>query len=272
MFCLNYYPYKRYLDNVDQLKIFYRAGDSTLEDFLEAYQNKSIVIDITNSFEELDAQLFNELSKKYQNFRLIVDYFNEESFNLVKKYKLPFFFCNYIKTIDELHGLISYHPTDMYITEELGFYLDKVSKILHDNGIKVRVFPNICQSSFSETESIKTFFIRPQDIENYSKYVDIFELISDEARQQVVYKIYKQEKWFGPVSEIIPSFKGTLDSRFILSNFGAVRAKCGKRCFYAPNSCNICERYTELANALSENNLIIKRVKKKEEPLITSTT
>lgn len=264
MFCLNYYPHQKYLKDVDQLKILYRAADRTLEDFLEANKDKSIVIDVTDSFEELDAQLLKGLYEKYSNFRLIADYFNEECLDRIKVHNLPFFFCNYVKTIDELHGLMAHNPTDMYITEELGFHLDKVSKILHDNGIKVRVFPNICQSSFSETESIKTFFIRPEDIEDYSEYVDIFELVSDEARQLIVYKIYKQEKWYGPVSEIIPSFKGTLDSRFILSNFGAVRAKCGKRCFYAPNSCNICERYTQLANSLLENNLIIKKAKKKE--------
>jgi hypothetical protein len=64
--------------------------------------------------------------------------------------------------------------------------------LLHHNNIKLRVFPNICQSSFSETPSIKTFFIRPEDISIYSTFVDVFELITDEEREQVIYKIYKQ--------------------------------------------------------------------------------
>ena len=68
----------------------------------------------------------------------------------------------------------------MYICEELGFSLDKISDILHSNNIKVRVIPNICQSSFSETNSLLTFFIRPEDIKYYIKYVDVFELLTDE--------------------------------------------------------------------------------------------
>jgi len=64
---------------------------------------------------------------------------------------------------------------------------------LHDNNIKVRVFPNICQSSFKETPSIKTFFIRPEDIKYYSTFVDVFELISNNAEiQNTLFKIYKQ--------------------------------------------------------------------------------
>jgi hypothetical protein len=147
-------------------------------------------------------------------------------------------------------GLLKYNPTDMYICEELGFSLDKVSKILHDNNIKVRVFPNICQSSFPETPSIKTFFVRPEDIDFYSTFVDVFELISDEERQPILYKIYKQGKWFGKIQEIIPTFKGKLDSRYILNTFGVVRSKCGKRCMYVPGSCSICLRYSELATTL----------------------
>lgn len=79
----------------------------------------------------------------------------------------------------------------MYICEELGFSLDKISKILHENNIRVRVFPNICQSSFLETPSIKTFFIRPEDISIYSMFIDVFELVSDKDRQYTIFKIYK---------------------------------------------------------------------------------
>ena len=145
----------------------------------------------------------------------------------------------------------------MYICEELGFFLNKISKILHNNNIKIRVFPNICQSSFSETPSIKTFFIRPEDISIYAKYVDVFELIAEEDRQRVLFKIYKQEKWLGKISEIIPTFKGDLDSKFIIGSFGTIRSKCGKRCMYKPNSCDICNRFIELAQSFEQNNIFI---------------
>jgi len=194
----------------------------------------------------------------------MINYQDKEKLKRIQDSKIPFFFTNFVTTIDQLHGLIEYNPTDMYICESLGFFLDKVSKILHDKNIKVRVFPNICQSSFYETPSIKTFFIRPEDIPIYSNFVDVFEIISDKERQSVLFKIYKQEKWFGRLKEIIPSFKGELDNRYILKSFGLIRSKCGKRCMYQPGSCAICDRFIETADTLKESKLFIKRAKKKD--------
>ena len=262
MFCLNYYPSQNYLNDADQFKIKYRPADRTLKDFLDTYQQKSIVIDVSDSFEEIDAKLFEGLYEKYKNFRLIIDFYNEEYLDRVRAYNLPFFFSNYVTTIDQLNGFLKYHPTDMYICEELGFNLHKVSKLLHENNVRVRVFPNICQSSFPETPSLKTFFIRPEDIEAYSAFVDVFELVSDEERQRTLFKIYKQEKWFGKINEIIPTFKEDLDSRYIIENFGTIRSKCGKRCMYNPRTCSICDRYVEMAKTLQNNKIIVRKAKK----------
>ncbi len=153
----------------------------------------------------------------------------------------------------------------MYICEELGFSLDKISAILHNNNIRVRVIPNICQSSFPETNNLLTFFIRPEDLKYYFQFVDVFELLADEARQAVIYKIYKQGYWAGPINQIIPSFKEEgVDGRFMMDYFGQIRSKCGKRCLYKPNSCNICYRFIDLSNVLKENKLFVPKKKNKE--------
>lgn len=261
MFCLNYYPSQKYFQNIDELKIKYRRADRTLPDFLEKYKDKSIVIDVSDSFEDIDATLLKGLSEKYNNIKIIFDFYNEDFLTRAKNYNIPFFFLNPVTTIDQLHGFLNHHPTDMYICQELGFSLDKISKILHDHNIKVRVYPNICQSSFSKTPSIKTFFIRPEDISVYSAFVDVFELIADEKRQQVLFKIYQQGKWFGKIKDLIPTYKGELDSKYILSSFGKIRCKCGKRCMYKPESCSICDRFLELADTLKENNIIVRKEK-----------
>ena len=160
---------------------------------------------------------------------------------------------------------MKYKPTDMYICEELGFSLDKISKLLHDNNIKVRVFPNICQSSFPETASIKTFFIRPDDIDIYDIFVDVFELISTKETQKVLFNIYNHDrKWFGKIKEVIPSFDGELDNKYILGSFGMIRSKCGKRCMYKPESCTICDEFINTADTLKESGLVIKKKKKIE--------
>lgn len=263
MFCLNYYPHEKYLNDADQLKIKYRPADRTLEDFLKTHQHISIVIDVSDVFEETDATLLKALHDKYSNFKISFDFNNKEHLSRAEKYQIPHFFLNPVTSFDQLHGLIQYHPTDMYICEEMGFYIFWISKLLHENNIKVRVFPNICQSSFAETPSIKTFFIRPEDVSIYSNYVDIFELVSDKDRQKVLFKIYKQQKWFGKLQEVISSFKDDVDNRCLMSAFGNLRTRCKKRCMYNPNGCRTCDRFVELANSLKQNRIIVKRAEKK---------
>lgn len=263
MFCLDYFPNKSYVKEVEQLRIYYRPADRTLQDFLQQYQNKSIIIDVQGAFEDLDAELLKGLEQKYQNFRLIINFENKEHLNRVQKYEIPFFFSNYVGTIDEMYGLMKYNPTDMYICEELGFSLDKVSIILHEHNIKVRVIPNLCQSSFAETPSILKFFVRPEDISFYSTngLIDIFEIVSDIDHQAILYKIYKQGYWAGPIKQVIPNFKEDLDSRFLMDYFAVIRSKCGKRCLYKPDSCDICHRFIELADTFKDNDLFIKKKK-----------
>lgn len=195
--------------------------------------------------------MLKEFYLKYKNFKITIDFTNESTIVLLKTYEIPFFFSNPVTTIDQLHGFMTYKPTDIYVCEELCFSLDKISKLLHKNNIKVRVYPNICQSSFPETPSLKTFFILPEDIDVYSQYVDIFELITDNKREEVIFKIYNQREWIGYIHELIPTFKAIVDTKFLLPHFGGIRSKCRKRCMYDPDSCTICERFVDISEILS---------------------
>lgn len=265
MFCLNYYPFHKYFKQVDQLKIKYNRKDDTLPDFLKQYNNKTIIIDATQGLNQFDLKLFEAIYQENQNFKLVIDYFNENSaFDLIRSLKIPFFFANFVSTVDQMIGLAKYQPTDMYICQELGFSLNKVSSFLHENNIRIRVIPNICQSSFPETPSLKTFFIRPEDIDIYSEYVDVFQIVSDEIRQQVLYNIYKKGVWTGYINEIIPSFKQDIDNRYILNSFGEIRRRCGKRCMYNPKNCLICDRYIDLTSSLEASHAIVRKSSLKE--------
>jgi len=269
-FCLKYFPFcGNYIDKADELLIKYNPNDRTLPEFVEKYQDKTIIINVNpqlpinpdeEGFTGLDKNnviILSELSKKYKNIKIIFNSSDKVAYSLAIENNIPFFFSNRVGTLDEMHGLMKYHPTDMYICEELGFSLYNIARILHEQGIRIRVFPNICQSSFTETPSLYTFFIRPDDIRIYTPIVDVFELITDKDRQQVIFKIYKEGKWFGKLNEIIPSFHGELDNKYILDGFGLFRCKCDKRCYRKPSSCGICAKYVAAADALEEKGIMI---------------
>lgn len=267
MFCLTYYPLNNnyYLEDVQELKIEYNPQNkSGLESFLEKYQNKTIIIEV-KTFEEIDAQLIKHFYEKYHNIKIMFD-FNQTSFlEKAQKNEIPFFFSNYVTHFDQIAVYSKYNPTDMYICEELGFFLNKISESLHEKNIKVRVFPNICQSSISEIEDIKTFFIRPEDIETYKEYVDVFELITDAERQQVIYRIYKKGRWIGDLNEIIPTFKTHLKNSYLSINFGKTRPKCQKRCSLNERKCRLCEQFLIIANTIEEKDIEIALKEKEEE-------
>lgn len=262
MYCLKYYPFHDDIySNVDEIKITFNPSDDTLPKFLDKWANKTIVIDVStyNLVDYID--FFKELNTQHPHFKLLVNYYNFiENWDIFKvNFNIPYFFNVYAASIDRVYGLMQYKPVNIYIVEELAFCLGRVSKMLHANGIAVRVIPNICESSVKELPPLKKFFIRPDDIVYYEDVVDIFELFTDEARAKTVLKIYKQGKWLGKLNDIIPSFKEDLDNRFILNSFGKARVDCGKRCMYKPGSCNICDRCADYSR------MVIEKSKIKEE-------
>jgi hypothetical protein len=169
-----------------------------------------------------------------------------------------FYFKDYVRDWDTLHGFISLGVSDMMIVEELGFDLIKVSGVAWEHDIQIRVMPNVAQSSWNQTPALKKFFIRPEDVDIYESYVDVFEFFGQKDKQDTYYRIYEiDKKWFGDLSEVIISFDEHLDSRYLLPSFANRRASCGKRCLKG-YPCQICEANADLAKVLEENNLLIK--------------
>ena len=147
--------------------------------------------------------------------------------------------------------------SDIYIVEDLCFELDKVSKIAHENQVQLRIYPNVAQSSWKYTEDIKKFWVRPEDISLYEKYVDVCEFFGAEKKVVTLLKIYKDDqKWFGKLNEIILGLKNDIDSRFIVPRFAEKRIKCGKECLKG-GKCQMCERVVSLSKTLEDADLMV---------------
>ena len=153
--------------------------------------------------------------------------------------------------------------TDVYIVENLCFELDKISELVHSYNAAIRVYPNIAQSKWDDTPALKKFFIRPEDIDEYEKYIDTIEFYNVDKQIDIYYNIYKIKKqWFGKLNEIILDFNSEIDNKYIIPRFAEMRIKCGKNCFKGGH-CRRCEVIEELSSSLEQSELVVKIDKNK---------
>ena len=265
-YCLNYNKdteHSKYIHDVDEWTIIYNSKDNTLLEFLEKYKNKRINIYIKE--ENIDFKFLTELCEKYNN--VYIKFNGNYYFNLVKENKpnFKFFFDTQINDWDTLIGILKLGVTDVYIVENLAFEIDKVHIIANQYNAQVRVYPNIAQSKWNDTYAIKKFFIRPEDINAYEKYIDIIEFYDVDKKIDIYYDIYKQkQKWFGRLDEIILDFNSDIDNKYIIPRFAEMRIKCGKNCLKG-GSCRRCEIIEKLSNNLEKTKLVVSIDKNKED-------
>lgn len=266
-YCINYNPQKgfKYLNEISEITINYRRKDTSLLDFMLQHKEQRINIKINDEQDFLDNNcigIFERIKLEYPelNFVLLFSDKNEELLSQVKTSEIKYFFTTLIKDWDSLYYIKDLKPTDIYIVETLGFELDVISQILHEENIKIRCFANVAQSSAKTTPALKQFFIRPEDIDFYEPYIDCIEFFGQEGKDhtlEIYYKIYKYDKkWFGKLNEIIIGLNSDIDSRFILPKFAERRLGCGKRCLKG-RPCQICEAIEGLSATLEKNNLMI---------------
>ena len=237
---------------IDRKRIHQNRIILSIEDSAEFYENQDIYIPI-----------LEELKEKHNlNCAVRFDLYSQKFVDLYATFRekeLPFFFRTYVRDWEVFHGLIGVGVSDLYIVESLAFELNLLGPVARAKGISIRVFANVCQSSWSDSDSLKSFFIRPEDVDIYDPYVDVIEFFEGDIPMNTLFKIYAiDKKWFGDLSMIITGLEESLDSRRVLPHFALTRVKCGKRCLKG-NPCKLCERVVSAAKVFEENNLILKR-------------
>ena len=256
-YCINYYKNFRYLDEVDEI-IFPKLNENVIK-YIEGMKQEQRAIISLVSAEDLDSMLplVEKIKSIHQNYTIIIS---------IKQYGLyfdkikgiyPFFLGEYCKTFDQVYTFIKLGVSDVYITETLGFSLGEIGKFVKEQGIKVRVLPNVAQStlgSLSELPHECRFFIRPEDVDVYEPYVDVFELFGNEDKLSVTYEIYKEKKWKGFINHVVKGMNDlfSLDAEM---PFGEYRLNCKQRCY----QCNLCTRQKEINNIMDEQGIIIKK-------------
>lgn len=253
-----------------QWNIKYKPKIKQLNNFIEAYGTHRINLLITDFKEERDCQIISTLRQKFPDTELItcLPLYNQNLENILNEYNLPHYYNEFITDWDRFQGFLELNVTDIFIAENLAFNVKILSENAKKNNKALRSFCNVCESSWGKTPSLKTFFIRPEDLYLYEDYIDTFEFYIDDtapARLNVLYEIYtKDQEWFGKLNEIIIGYEGEEDSRFIIPRFGEVRLDCNKRCMQGVKpTCHICDRIIELSKTLEDQHILV-TINKKE--------
>lgn len=273
-YCINYSNKSHIIDKVDEILIRYDKNKilELFTQFIPAHLNQRIIVQlieednidtIVNNLKKI-ISIYNE--NKDIKFDIQLPFYNQKFIEELKDTNLKYFFKAAANSWDKFTGLISQNVSDIYITDELAFELDKVAEIAHKNNIKVRIYPNVAQSRWDKLSDILKFFIRPEDIEMYELYVDVCEFYGDKAQQiDTYYKIYQEDKkWFGDLQEIIIGLDSKIDSRYIIPRFAEKRIKCGKDCLKG-GKCEMCKRILDLSEQLENAHLIVQIDKEKEK-------
>ena len=176
----------------------------------------------------------------------------------LKEQNYSFFYYEPLYNLMELFNAIEEGVNEVCVHGTLAFQLKSLSKI-RNRGIKIRVFVDspimLSYDEFNLTQIVpeRTFWIRPEDINIYSKYVDTFEIL---YVPQVKLDIYKKGIWEGKVSDLIPAVKLDVFNNTIPPIFANIRINCGWEC--GLNKCGVCKQCMLFAKQLSENHLKLK--------------
>lgn len=270
-YCVPYYKTFKYMEEVDEVIVPFVKEDINFIKSLTSKEkliNGTVIIDIKDMHDFYENQcigIFKGLKNNYPDvkFKLMFDRYSkafDDFYALLKEHEIPFFFSTYVRNWDTFNGLIGIGVSDVYIVEEMCFSLNKLGPIAHAANVSIRCFANIAQSAWDQERSIKSFFIRPEDIPLYESVVDVIEFYGDDQPiQEVMYKIYAHDKkWFGQLEQLILGLETSVDNRTIPpAMFAKFRLDCGKKCARG-ESCSICERFVDVASSFEDREFYFK--------------
>ena len=270
-YCANYHKDFRYLDKVDEIIIRYKdQTQKQLIDFLNTVRAEvRVIAKLEDNSLNIDkvAEIFANVKVIHPNFAVMLSGPDAAFSDRLREKNIPFFYFSLVDKWDVLMSYLTVGVSDVYIVNELGFDLKDVSKVCKEYNTQIRVFPNVAQlsSRVGNLNKLKSFFIRPDDIEYYEPYVDVCDFFGPLDRQSVLYEIYTKEKWLGNLSDLIIGLNVDIENTTLVPSFGIERLSCRKDCY--KGKCIICDKCLAVANNLKEANIAIRKVKSVEELL-----
>lgn len=248
--CLRAWVDKPQTDKADELKVIWEKRDIIPEIFEQYPEDKVVVLecfeqDLTDK-DWTDLKMYYGLSRG--RFKVCCT-----DWRVFKGSGIPFYVGYPITDMFTAYGLIKAGVTDICISGELLFKIEKVSERLREENklISLRLVPNVAYTDgLPHEDGVLGSFVRPEDLELFEDYIDVveFEDVREKKREQALYRIYFDEKqWLGKLSDLITNLDYPGDNSIIPLHFGEKRLSCGQSCLYKKN-CRLCYYSLDFAN------------------------
>ena len=216
-----------------------------LEDLIADYPYKTIIIQIPDR-EDIN---WSKLSK-YSGKNILLSLENIRFAVKCKEIRAKFYWAFPVETYTDLRALRNIGVSQIMLGAPLTFDLEVVKEF----NIPIRVKANLCYDSFIPRENgIKEFYIRPEDIPLYERYISSIEFYSKNLQQEAgLLKVYKEDKgWDGNLNLLLTNFHYNVDNRLIPEEFAEARIQCGQRCM-KNSPCRFCERAVLFSRKIDE--------------------
>jgi hypothetical protein len=218
----------------------------------EKYPEKDIIIKVNRDF---SLQLFLE-DNISQLEKLIFACDNYEQMKLCKEYGVRFYYNYTTTSFYELESLKELGVCYILVGIPLFFDLKNVAAY----NVPLRAIPNLAYEPYLPHENgICGQWIRPEDVNNYSEYIDVLEFYAEGdnkvLKEATMYKIYAEDKtWPGNLNLIIDNLNFNVDNRLFYyeDNLAERRMNCQHKCKVRPGSCRFCERQFQFESVLRE--------------------
>lgn len=255
-FCARYDNRSKYLNEIDEIIIPFHDSDNNLAEFLDAHSKQRVIVDIKGDWRPFFAAIFTPIAEKYTNIALRFSQFNESMIPALQQIKIPYFSAQPIVEWELLNELLKQGVSDVYISGQLGFELEKVARVVAPYGARIRVYPNVVQTARQNTDALKKFFIRPEDVDLYNRrYISTFEFYIPngvDLNWDILYDAYAiNKKWSGPLFELIVGLDSDINNMYISPKWGEFRINCERNCLKGKN-CNMCNTIYELSKSLQK--------------------
>lgn len=277
-FCIPFNKESTILKQCDEIIINYTPDQSELrlESFIQMWPDHKITLNIGTKVPTDELIAILQKLESYSNFSMRFSQNNTTMLDQAKKLNIPYYFNNIAYTYDDIYQFKGLGVSEVIIGPELGFDLINCSNVAKKLGLLVRSYHTYSILYNEYIQPHWQYFIRPEDMSLYEQYIDTIEFFSgDVYKINVLFNVYKEQKWDGSLNEIIFSESLKYDNKYIPPIWGRRRVKCGRSCMYKENGCHICEQLYNLSKTLEQAQIIIpsdERGAKTLEPIEEETT